>query len=942
MSAQAELAAGIVFADGRGVDRVLRVSDAADVLAQTLGPSALWHGPGNAGAAIPSDLRGAAAYGDELPRWRSMPDITPDERTALAAAWDDAAAPDGGGARGAQFLRLRVDSAGDVRRLRAIADVNQLLIVPSLDSRGRRRPFEWRWPLSVGVAPGPRAQEWLAQIRDSSHHGMVFDAELCDPTGKYDIAVVSFAELPALTEEWLSLVGDVPCVIVAGTTSAEQMLQELESTLEPAIAVAFGGDPAEWWNPLLDEMCHDLPIDVAVEIVARHRGTDALMAGPRRGLDITASAHWFAAVAPDVPELEAALAGLAAWDWTSEGGGTTAGARIIRRARDSGADPHTVILAGTRSIPFPPSVPVEMTPSPPPASTGAIPLPPPASTGAIPLPPPTSAGEAPSPPPVPVGAERPGDVATTTPPADEQRVRDQPRRLVARVWDGEAVVDSVLPPARDLRLAVRIALPERGDVGADEPAPSLSFGEQSTVELQVAVRSDVWDVQPAPQKISVSRDKPAVPSSWAVFPFSTPAEGGLVSVEIVLLYRGKPLQAATYVSPVRSIGLPGERPTLITFALSGPDEPTEDLRPVAAHLDGRRSDLVHLGGHGGAVTISDVQDKLDAIEDRVSRVLGVTGAPDSFEDERAVTLLISLARLGSELTTLLEPLHLGNASSINMLVNPQTPVLPLELAYAGPPPDPQRARLCAHITEPPPLGEACARVSTRIVCPYAFWGLHRSIARTVASEEEDGGGSPTASGAASTILYAATVIADDGAPSPKPTDTVLVSAEQTFRSVTRVTSWRAWRKAVRTVKPDLLVVLGHTLREGSETRLYIGKRSSIARVDISAALLRSEGSPKPLVLLIACSSAALGDSFGTLPGALTAKGAGAVVGTLSKIVGPQGAAATVQLLQALHEAEGKGSVGDAVAVARYALVGQKRPIGLLLVSHGELDSRVGS
>jgi hypothetical protein len=896
MSTQADLAAGIAFADGRGVDRVRLVSGAGDVLGQALNASALWHAPGKSAAVVPFGLRGAAAYGEELPRWRPVPEIAPEEGTTLAAAWDDAVSTDGSGT-GAQFLRVRVDSAEDVRRLRAMERVGQVIIVPSLDSRGRRRRFEWRWPLSVGVAPGRRAPEWLAQIRNTPHHGVVFDAELCERTSTYDIAVVSASELPALAEEWLSLIGDIPCVIVAGSGTAEEMLQDLEITLEPAIAVAFRGEPAEWWDSFFHELSHDLPIDVAVERVARYTGTDALLAGPRRGLDITASAHWFAAVAPEVPDLERALTGLPAWQWTSEGSGTTAGVHVIRGVRDRGADPHAVITAATRGIPSLPSTTAE--------------------------------------------DERAEDVGAVVPEADERRVREQPRRLVARVWDGETVVESVLPPAKALRLAVRIALPERGDVSADEPAPPLPFGEQSTVELQVAVRSDVWEEQPALQKISVSRDKPTLPSSWAVFPFSTPDEGGLVSIEIVLLYRGKPLQAATYVSPVRAAGLPGERPTLITFALSGPDEPTENLRPVVANLDGRRSDLERLGGHGGTVTISDVQDKLDAIEDRVSRVLGVTGAPESFDDERALALLISLARLGSELATLLEPLRLGDASSINILVNPQTPILPLELAYAGPPPDPQRARLCPHIDEPPPLGEACDRVSTRIVCPYAFWGLHRSIARTVAAEEEDRGGSSTASASTSSILYAATVIADDGAPSPKPSDTVLVSAEQSFRSVTRVTSWRAWRKAVRTVKPDLLVVLGHTLREGSETRLYIGKSSSIARVDISAALLRTEDSPKPLVLLIACSSAALGDSFGTLPGALTAKGAGAVVGTLSKIVGPQGAAATVHLLRALHDAEGNGSVGDAVAAARYSLVGEKRPIGLLLVSHGELDSQVG-
>ena len=95
------------------------------------------------------------------------------------------------------------------------------------------------------------------------------------------------------------------------------------------------------------------------------------------------------------------------------------------------------------------------------------------------------------------------------------------------------------------------------------------------------------------------------------------------------------------------------------------------------------------------------------------------------------------------------------------------------------------------------------------------------------------------------------------------------------------------------------------------------------------------------MLLIACATAALGDAFGTLPGALTAKGAGAVVGTLSKITGPHGAAATAQLLHSIHEAAGTGaSVGDAVADARRSLVAEKRPIGLILVSHGEIDTTV--
>jgi hypothetical protein len=96
------------------------------------------------------------------------------------------------------------------------------------------------------------------------------------------------------------------------------------------------------------------------------------------------------------------------------------------------------------------------------------------------------------------------------------------------------------------------------------------------------------------------------------------------------------------------------------------------------------------------------------------------------------------------------------------------------------------------------------------------------------------------------------------------------------------------------------------------------------------------------VLLIACASAALGDSFGSLPGMLTARGAGAVVGTLSKIVGPQGATATTHLLRSVQEMAGTdATLGDAVAAARRSLLADKRPIGLVLVSHGELDTKVG-
>jgi hypothetical protein len=341
------------------------------------------------------------------------------------------------------------------------------------------------------------------------------------------------------------------------------------------------------------------------------------------------------------------------------------------------------------------------------------------------------------------------------------------------------------------------------------------------------------------------------------------------------------------------------------------------------------------------VLITDVQEMLDKIEDRVSRVLGVPGAPDSLDDPRVLELLITLAGIGTELDTFLEPLAIGDARSINVTINPMTKVFPLELVYTGPPPD-AHASLCDHVTNPPPPGQGCDRASTKRVCPYAFWGLHRSISRTVKSTAtKQQPWSSTVS--ASSVLYAATVIADKDVPAPAPSQQVLTTAQQLFGPVTQVGNWRDWRKAVKTDKPNLMVVLGHTMIEGATTNLYIGKQSALDRRKVSPRELSSDGSRHPLVLLIACATAALGDAFGSLPGVWTAKGAGAVIGTLSKIVGPQGATATTHLLLAIHDVAGQqASVGDAVAAARRSLITARQPIGLLLVSHGELDTRVAA
>jgi len=249
------------------------------------------------------------------------------------------------------------------------------------------------------------------------------------------------------------------------------------------------------------------------------------------------------------------------------------------------------------------------------------------------------------------------------------------------------------------------------------------------------------------------------------------------------------------------------------------------------------------------------------------------------------------------------------------------------------------AKLCAHVHTPPAPGEACDRTSSRVVCPYAFWALNRTVVRTVVLPDGRPRPMPPTLDL-EPVLLAASTRADFGAAADRrPSDLLTAACAALFGTVERVTSWTAWRREVAARHPDLLVLLAHTEVAGGEATLQIGRNSFLARPDVSTAMLGGS----PLVLLVACASAVAGDEFGTLPGTFTARGAAAVVGLLTKLSGSQGGRAAQAVLTALHGAGGAGPVGlgAALATARRDLVAQGLLVGMMLVAHGEIDVRIG-
>lgn len=513
--------------------------------------------------------------------------------------------------------------------------------------------------------------------------------------------------------------------------------------------------------------------------------------------------------------------------------------------------------------------------------------------------------------------------------------------MVTECRVGGAAQRRVLPPSSLVELEVRIAVPKRGQIAAAggilepvTPGP--------TALLDVTARSTLWAVQPPPQQVSLPTSDRSLSSTSAFFEFTTGVVGQLVEIEIIVSFQNRPLQAATLTAAVRA--KPGFREKLrvVPHPLSSPPEPTADTTPAAVMVDARTASPFATGALSGP-SVTEVARMLGAISLRASQVLGADDAPTSLEDQRALDLLIEMATKGSELMLLVAPLGYGEAGAIDQLVGPTDPVTPLELVYAGPAPHPDAQVCTVHRTAPPPVGEPCTVASVKRVCPYAFWGMYRRINRTVTLDRK----TPPPSSAPlliDDVLYGAANQADFGSPPGDRPSERLATAAQTLlgsRQTVAVTSWRAWRKEVGRRHPPLLVALAHTELENGTTSLLLGRRSYLRRADVSMKVVRPNGTPAPLVVLMACDSASADDPFGNLPGTFTARGAGAVIATLTKLIGRDGAAASREILRAIADATTQQrSVGDAVLAARRELIARDVLLGLFLVNHGNLDMKV--
>lgn len=884
MNSQAVIAAGMLEAEGTSPEAP--AADRAAVLAEIKAGPTIW-------------VREQRSYSlDEyrqrvrrhVARWRAPTVACPDapEINAFFAAAID------------HDLRFEVSSLADWSAVTAHQRPNA-----ATAAYVRRRAiadWQWRWPLRFGVLASPAAARRVTEGRGSGRYSQLYSVFETDGTAACELLLIT----PDRSGESFPAAA---VVVVLGADPARLPADLLDVVPKLGSAgIAFcPADSLGWLEGLVVELSHDLPLDLAL---AKALPGAVLLADPdfvarttvrQWGMELSAALH-----AHGDEAAAETLDGLLSGRYASEGGEATDSTRMSEVARNSG------IEAAVRGGP--------------PREAARPPARSPFAFDSEVAPPATA-------PPL-GGPESERDKRAAKTPAPEVAPPNE-RRLITEFWVGNEKQRKILPPTTDVSLEIWIGIPAPDEIAADGPLP-LPETTATTAILDVAVCSSLWSGEKR-QQVSLPmarRDQPS--NNSAVFEFTTGASGSVAEFDIVISHQNRPLQAATLTAAVREKSLPRDRVKLLTYPLSTPPEPAVDVPPVDVSLDGRGSELRNRAT-GDLIPLTAVGDLLDSIELEASQTLGRDDAPDDLDDPRALELLIHLARMGSELRSQLDNLGLKSARSIDVLVAPTSRMFPLELVYEAPAPTEGAKRCRYHRDCPPPVGETCSHASRGVVCPYAFWGVHRRITRTVKLDPK-AGTDYTIKLHVDDVLYAAAVDSDHGAPpGQEPTRLIAESAQSLIgcQQSGPVTSWREWRKQVAQRHPALLILLAHTELTGREPALLIGKKSYLARPDVSKRDVRAEGSPAPIVLLMACASGALGDAFGSLPATFTANGAGTVVATLTKIAGRHGAWATREFMRALG-ARGGGqiSVGDAVLDARRALIAQGVLLGLLLVSHG--------
>ncbi|MCM8597777.1 MAG: hypothetical protein NFW04_03820 [Candidatus Accumulibacter sp.] len=855
------------------------------------------------------------------------------------------------------------------------------------------RPVAWEWPLRVGLLGDPRSRalaEQLCAVRWPDLLRLV-DVDAADED----------CDLLLLPDDLRAGLGRVlsrprrlraDCVLlIGGAGVANERVARLVAALRQEVFTAGVGvmridseRQGEWFNALLEQLAHDLPIDVALRRAAP------------AGQEVP------------VPPLLVASRRLAVH------------ARVTAFARRLGQHARRVV-AEQRQVPPQPQQRVERS-----ADRSLPPMPAPVSrsagrplTRSAPSP---ASGPAPGPAPGPISGSGSGLSSGRTPDsaaALDGVVAELEARASRGVWQSEsddATAVAALRSALETELGAALAAPRVGAGGVETKSSERRRVNFTVTDLSDAARPvrvrdrlaadrayqialDIGlpraQAEAASEVFASERLPPSAAGHWLdVFfvPLVRAADGRLHTPQqarlflppeadsdagyfsfrthgvrqqyrarVLITHENRVIQTLIFSSP---LGDAGERFALTVENIVAPTfDPAWHGQPFDAAI------VVNHSGEGqpGFTTIvgKEVSFRepvgIDTLVGEVKRLLSEEAsfpeARGTLDDPALLKLFDDLAHYGRSILKPLPPELQGRVAEgarIQIVEARSGAWLPVEILYDSPLPK-AGAQLCpnaraALLREGGVSHSTCDHRDDRnFHCPLRFWGFSSVIERQPSLTPPSGAdyviSVPHADAnrldAFRSVLVGASsrVRAQDlGDPGG-----VVEAVRRVAQNARTVKDWNEWEDAVEEESPSLLLLLPHSMEDQAHpgiAGLEIGG-VLLTYPELESTYVAGPAASSPVVLLLGCSTQLTDVPFLNFVEAFKRERAALVIGTLATMRGRRAVAFVSELLDGLKAAAGsERTFGEVFLDSKRRLLANGDGFVLSLTAYGDVGWRI--
>ncbi len=546
-----------------------------------------------------------------------------------------------------------------------------------------------------------------------------------------------------------------------------------------------------------------------------------------------------------------------------------------------------------------------------------------------------------------------------------------PRHLQAELADkrGERVVRA-LEPGRPYSLSVTIApiQTKRAGLAVAEPAldeSQLDIGPEG-IELTVVFAEAPRDKRPRKAQIGKLCLPPiGAPRRPCIFMVRPGNGANLFEGRITVLYRNRVLQTARLLAQVATGSQRG--PLDLSLAIleleKAADAAGRQGFDAALVLNDTNSGptVTGIAGEEAVVTqIGNVKGLAETVSAAISLFTERDRGTGPLPREEMLELFRAVALPGSQVWAYLErklPDKLRTAERVQVVEAAVGAMLPVELLYRVPAPDPG-AKLCPG--GPPVPGRPCSACpdtehASSVACMNQFWGLRTVVERVGLRDDVPAGAvarlavgrDDNLSLSLESAAYGTCTAVDEAMPPGTPSEhlptmqarrsiEMLVGAEHV-----RDLQWLDdWREAVRETSPGLIALLVHKTKDTVNEALQLRDSRPVPVANIREWHLVGPKGVHPLVVVMGCKTALSKTEVLSLAPWLMLQKAGAVVCTLSPVLGRYAGPALATILDTIGQHRGRGTLGDALLAAKRSLIQAGEPIGMTLVSYGDVNLKL--